>query len=185
MKKQWDISQEGFDMLLRWLDEDRDEAGKKYEVIRQRLIKLFACRGCGEPEDLADETISRVTAKTAEIAPSYEGNPVLYFFGVARKVHHEYVRNQHKLAQPLPPPVTNENEQLYECLDRCMEKLPEQNRQLVIRYYQNEKKVKIDNRKTLADELGVAVNALRIRAHRIRLLLRKCVKSCVEQLPAS
>lgn len=185
MKKQWDITQEGFDMLLRWLDEDRDEGGKKYELIRQRLIKLFACRGCAEPEDLADETISRVTAKIAEIAPSYEGNPVLYFFGVARKVHHEYLRTQHRTPPPLSPEVTNENEQLYECLDRCMEKLPEQNRQLVIRYYQNEKKVKIDNRKTLADELGVAVNALRIRAHRIRLLLRKCVKTCVEQLPVS
>lgn len=172
-------------MLLRWLDEDRDEGGKKYELIRQRLIKLFACRGCAEPEDLADETISRVTAKIAEIAPSYEGNPVLYFFGVARKVHHEYLRTQHRTPPPLSPEVTNENEQLYECLDRCMEKLPEQNRQLVIRYYQNEKKVKIDNRKTLADELGVAVNALRIRAHRIRLLLRKCVKTCVEQLPVS
>ena len=45
MSKQWDTTQEGFDRLLAWLDEDRDQAAKKYEVIRKRLVKTFTCRG--------------------------------------------------------------------------------------------------------------------------------------------
>jgi DNA-directed RNA polymerase specialized sigma24 family protein len=185
MKKQWDTTQQGFDELLDWLDDNRDEAGKKYELIRQRLIKMFTCRACGEPEDLADETINRVTTKIFEIVPNYQGDPALYFYGVARMVHHEYLRRQNRLIHPPPTDVTNEDERLYGCLDGCMETLPEKSRQLVLRYYQNEKKVKIDDRKTLADELGIAVNALRIRAHRIRTLLRKCVENCVEQLPVN
>ena len=116
---------------------------------------MFMCRACGEPEDLADETINRVTAKISDIAPDYQGDPALYFYGVAKKVHREYLRKANRLAQPMPIEVTNEDEQIYECLDRCMETLPEKSRQLVLGYYQNEKRGKIDHRKTLADELGM------------------------------
>ena len=183
--KQWDTTQEGFDRLLGWLDHDRDQAGKKYEVIRHRLIKMFTCRSCGEPEDLADETITRVTAKVPEVAPNYEGDPILYFFGVARKVHHEYLRRQNRSVQPPIIVDDTKDERLYECLDQCIDRVPDKSRSLVLRYYASEKKAKIKDRKTLADELGVGVNALRIRAHRIRLLLRECVKTCSEQLPAN
>ena len=184
MKRQSDTTQESFDRLLAWLDDNRDEAGKKYELIRDRLIKVFTCRGCGEAEDLADDTISRVTAKVPEIAPTYEGEPILYFYGVARKVHHEWLRRQNR---PVPemPIKEADDERVYECLDRCMEIVPEKNRELVLRYYENEKKAKIDERKTIALELGIGINALRIKAHRIRLILRKCVKSCVDELPAN
>ena len=183
MKKQWDTTQEGFDMLLGWLDDDRDQAAKKYEIIRRRLMKMFTCRGCWEAEDLADETINRVTEKIPEVVPNYQGEPVLYFYGVARKVHHEWLRRQNRSAQPLSTNVTDER--VYECLDNCMTTVPEKSRQLVLRYYENEKQAKIDDRKTFADELGIGVNALRIRAHRIRQLLRECVKNCMDQLPAN
>lgn len=184
MKRQWDTTQDSFDRLLAWLDDNRDQAGKKYELVRNRLIKVFTCRGCGEAEDLADETISRVTAKVPEIAPTYEGEPILYFYGVARKVHHEWLRRQNRPAPELPINEADD-ERVYECLDRCMETVSEKNRELVLRYYENEKKAKIDERKTIALELGIGINALRIKAHRIRLILRKCVKSCVDELPAN
>ena len=61
MKTGWVLTQEDFDRLLRWLDANLEAAGKEYEAIRQRLIKIFARRGCSEAEDLADETINRVT----------------------------------------------------------------------------------------------------------------------------
>lgn len=185
MKKKWDTTQEGFDRLLSWLADNRDEAGKKYEMIRQRLMKFFICRGCEDVEDLADQTITIVTTKVGEIALNYEGDPVLYFYGVAKKVFKDYLRIKNRPVPPPPPDVTHVDDAVYDCLDDCMQKLPEENRQLVLRYYQDEKKVKIDNRQILADELGIAMNALRIRAHRIRLLLRKCVQECTEQLPAN
>ena len=67
MNKNWSLSQEAFDALLDWLDSDREQAGIKYEQIRSRLIKIFTGRGCVDPEDLADETINRVTRKLKEI----------------------------------------------------------------------------------------------------------------------
>src|SRR5262245_4900538 len=124
MKKEWDTTQEAFERLLSWLDSDRDEAGRKYESIRQRLIRIFTCRGCGEAEDLADQTINRVTRKVEEIESSYLGNPALYFYGVAQKVHLEYLRLQHKRL-PDPPALSDDDDEAeYECLDRCMQRLP-------------------------------------------------------------
>jgi len=197
MKKERVITQQEFDRLLNWLDADRDSAGSKYQNIRIRLIKIFTCRGCCEADDLADETINRVTAKLGEIAESYSGDPALYFYGVAQKVHLEYLRKTPliqesseagvelggKTAWPSEP--VDDVEQEYACLEQCMDRLPEENRRLVLEYYQEEKRAKIDHRKILADQLGIAVNALRIRAHRIRLQLQQCVMNCVEEKPAN
>lgn len=185
MKREREITQEAFDKLLTWLDADRDRAGAKYETIRRRLIKIFTCRGCAEADDLADETINRVTTKVADISGSYSGEPALYFYGVAQKVHLEYLR-QSRPRQPQPDVVTVENdEQEYECLEQCLDQLPSETRQLVIEYYQDVKRAKIEHRRKLAEQLGIAVNALRIRAHRVRLQLQRCVMNCLEEKPAN
>lgn len=195
MKNRLVITQQAFDELLNWLDADRDSAGSKYEKIRVRLIKIFACRGCCEADDLADETINRVTAKLGEIAESYSGDPALYFYGVAQKVHLEYLRKKPPVQEAAqgrepggqtawPAQPVEDVEQEYACLEKCMDRLPPENRRLVLEYYQEEKRAKIDHRKMLADQLGIAVNALRIRAHRIRLQLQQCVESCLDQAPA-
>jgi RNA polymerase sigma factor (sigma-70 family) len=150
-------------------------------------MKIFTCRGCTEAEDLADETINRVTAKVEEVAENYSGDPALYFYGVAQKVHLEYLRKRHTpdVSVPLSVIPSEESEEEYECLEQCIERLPPDNRQLVLRYYQEEKQAKIEHRKQVAKELGIAVNALRIRAHRIRLVLQRCVLDCLEQQPAN
>jgi DNA-directed RNA polymerase specialized sigma24 family protein len=191
MKKEWVVTQEAFEGLLGWLDTNREQAGEKYEKIRTRLIKIFTCRGCGEADYLADETINRVTAKVDSIASSYSGDPALYFYGVAQKVHLEYLRSRPVLQEPLDSGreprsinVTESDtdiEQEYICLDRCMDQLPPENRHLVLEYYREEKRAKINRRRKLADELEIAVNALRIRAHRIRLQLQQCVQSCLQE----
>ncbi len=135
MKKNWVVTPQAFDSLLGWLDQDREQAGEKYEKIRLRLIKIFTCRGCAEADDLADETINRVTAKVAELISKYTGDPALYFYGVAQKVHLEYVRTKpvmHELPQTSRArdlkdlEATDELEQEYACLERCMQELTEQ-----------------------------------------------------------
>jgi hypothetical protein len=47
-------------------------------------------------------------------------------------------------------------------------------------YYQAERRAKIELRQQLAEKLDIPLNALRIRAHRIRATLEKCVTKCVE-----
>lgn len=191
MKKDWVVTQQAFDDLLDWLDADREKAGLKYESIRVRLIKIFTCRGCGEADELADEAINRVTAKLGRVAKDYSGDPALYFYGVAQKLQLEYMRKQSVVHEstdvPLTarvPETTIEIEEEYACLEQCMDHLSLENRRLVLEYYQEEKRAKIDHRKQLADQLGIAVNALRIRAHRIRLQLQECVQHCLKQSAA-
>ena len=181
MRKQWDINQDAFDRFLIWLDPDRDQAGAKYEEIRRRLIRIFVCRGCATGEELADETINRVIRKMQELADSYTGDPALYFYGVARNVHLEHVKkNPAALPLPLPDPP-EQKEQEYNCLERCMNVLTLENRRLMLEYYKEERHAKIVHRKELAAQLGIAVNALRIRAHRIRAGLQVCVENCLQQ----
>jgi len=183
-KTEWELTPEAFEKLLLWLNPDREQAGRKYEDIRRKLIKILTCRGCTCPEELADETINRVTRKVPEVIDNYVGEPALYFYGVAHKMYLEHLR---KHRYPLPPPAAErpeDTERDYECLERCMERLTSKSRDLVLEYYQEEKKAKIDRRKELADRLGIAVNALRIRAHRIRASLQECVFECIKRRQA-
>ena len=196
MKKEWVLTEEAFESLLAWLDNDRERAGSKYETIRLRLIKIFTCRGCFEAEELADETINRVVGKVDEIANTYQGDPALYFYGVSHNIHLEYLRKLKLRVSEAPPEstyiaprpgvdVVEDIEPEFECLEHCLDDLPSDNRKLVLEYYQHEKHAKIDHRRRLADELGIAANALRIRAHRMRRALRACVQNCLEQQPAN
>jgi DNA-directed RNA polymerase specialized sigma24 family protein len=188
------LTADSFELLLEWLDPNREAAGEKYEKVRVRLIKIFNCRGCGESDSLADETINRVLARVGEIRKNYSGDPALYFYGVAQKVHLEYLRKRPPIQESAlagalstsqsAPVKDDEIEEEYACLEECMDRLPSNNRRLVLEYYQLDKRAKIEHRKALAEQLGIGVNALRIRAHRIRLQLQACVEQCVEQSPA-
>jgi DNA-directed RNA polymerase specialized sigma24 family protein len=176
-----DITQEQFDQLLDWLNPDRQQAAERYEWIRKRLVKIFVCRGSSTPEELADRTINRVARKLPEIRATYVGEPAHYFCGVASFIFRESLRNEKAPAvMPPPKPATtpDDDERDYLCLEKCLNRLPGRERELVIAYYQQEKHAKIDHRKKMAADLGVAVNALRIRACRIRAGLLKCVELC-------
>ena len=185
----WVLDEAAFERLLAWLDPERERAGQRYEDIRLRLIKIFTCRGCHESEDLADETINRVARKLAQVAATYEGDRALYFYGVAHRVYLEYLRKRPARAAPptlpAPPERTEEeraaDEREYECLERCMDGLPAGSRDLVLQYYREEKREKIEQRKRLAARLGIGINALRIRACRIRETLYRCVQTCLAE----
>ena len=178
MKKNWVLTPESFDGLLAWLDADRNLAGQKYEEIRRRLIKLFTCRCCPDAEDLADETINRVTKRLPEIEAEFTGDQIRYFYGVANKVHLESLRRKPPIPPPAPPADDELNDSI-ECLEKCIAELPADHRLLVLEYYQEDKRAKIDHRKRLAAQLGIAANALRIRAYRIRASLEGCLRECL------
>ena len=180
MSKDWELSQEAFDALLDWLDPDREQAALKYEKIRHSLIKIFTGRGCVEPEDLADETINRVARKLKEIEKDFSGDRARYFFGVANKVHLEYLRR--KPPQPILPPSSDPDliELQYKCLESCIHRLSKEDRELLL-YHRAEGQTASEFRKSLAKKLGIGPNALRIRVYRIRMILKDCVEKCVER----
>ena len=183
-KREWELTEGAFSKFLIWLHPNPGQAGEKYEDIRRRLIKIFTCRGCTTPEDLADETINRVIRRVQDIAETYVGDPALYFYGVAHNIHLEYWRRKPELQPPPTPDAPPQSEEEYACLEKCMERLPSHSQDLVLRYYQEEKHAKINLRKQLAVQLGIPLNALRIRACRIRMNLHECVLNCLQQKAA-
>ena len=181
---------------MRWLNRDRDRAGQMYEQIRRALIKVFAARGCRHAEDLADETLTRVAHKAGALAMTYEGNPSLFFYGVAKNVHREYLKNVSRngnmdasLAQDRAQRLggvtiggepTFSNEARLECLTKCLRALPDDQHEIVTKYYEDEKRAKINARKALAERYQLSINALRLKASRLRQSLRQCVLKCLE-----
>jgi DNA-directed RNA polymerase specialized sigma24 family protein len=197
------LTPDGFDTLLSQLDPDRDRAGVLYETIRRKLVRLFEWRGCGSPEDLADETINRVARRLAEGVELRSSDPYGYFCGVAHLVYKEVLRRSSRENRVLaegggwPPPSFDDgaepSDRRLDCLRRCLEQLAPDQRDLVLRYYQGksnqgkghrgksaQKKSSqgddhIRHRQALASEVGIPMNALRIRIHRLRRKLESCV----------
>lgn len=184
MKDDWKFDRETFDNFLRWLDPDRDEAGRKYEDIRRKLIRFFTCRGCCDPESLTDETITRVIRKIESKTAEYMGNPIAFFYAVANRVYFEVRRVRPLTAKDLPAFEGSHRERELDCLEACMGRISPGSRDLISRYHQREGSEKIKARQVLARELGLDMNALRIQACRIRKTLRDCVTDCVTRKAA-
>lgn len=186
-KKGWALTQEAFDRLLARLDADRERAGEAYESVRHKLVKFFEWRGADSPEEQADETINRVARKVEE--GEEIRNLGAYFLGVARLVLLEVFKEREgKRAAlellPEPEPATEEDERAAQrrtCFESCLQSLARESRELIIEYYSEEKSAKIELRRNLAERLGIPLNALRIRAHRIRSRLEECVRECLDR----
>jgi len=179
VKKSHSLSAEDFNRLLVWLEPDRERAAQTYERIRWRLIAILASRGCLVPEELADETIDRVARRVADIEAAYIGDKTIYFLGVANNVHHEYLKRPPITGVPEPDDDVDTKERTYVCLDKCLDKLTSSSRQVIERYYAEDKQAKIDLRRRIAEELGVSLNTLRLRALRIREKLQQCIETCL------
>ncbi|MFL6276780.1 MAG: hypothetical protein ACJ74G_16455 [Blastocatellia bacterium] len=181
MKREKGLTQECFDRLLDWLAPDREQAALRYEEIRWKLIQIFEARGCSAPEELADRTIDRICEKIEEIVENYTGDPARYFYGVGQKIYLESFRRKSLSGFVLPSDEGPEVERTYQCLEDCMASLPEETRATVLEYYSEEKRALIGKRKAIAERLGIMAGALRLRMHRTREDLRKCVEECMSR----
>lgn len=182
------LTPESFDALLSQLAPDRERAGELYETIRHKLVRLFEWRGCASPEDLADETINRVARRLAEGVELRSSDPYGYFCGVAHLVYKEVLRRaarEHRALEsgdwPAPSSLADDepSDERLDCLRRCLQQLPADQRDLVLRYHQGENNIR--NRQALADQMGIPMNALRIRVHRVRRKLESCVHGCLNR----
>ena len=186
------LTPEAFDRLLVLLNPDRRRAAEEYELLRQVLIRFFQWRGWADAEDLADEVFDRVARRLSEDVEIH--NPRPFFYGVARRVHLE--RREHSANKVVPldsvPALADANsnpstmgdrdacerdlERRHLYTSRCLQELPPEARRLFLDYHQGEGSVRIARRKRLASELGVSMNALRIRISRIAEDVATCVE---------
>jgi hypothetical protein len=173
-------NKEAFDKLLLWLDPDREKAGKKYQTIQFRLIRIFATKGCTDPEDLVDESFNVAALKIDWLRENYVGDPAFYLHGIAKKIFLEIK------PKPIPPrlePDTDELERRSTCLDQCLDRLTTtKERRLVLEYHAKERQERIRTRRQLAHELGCTMNALRIKVFHIHARIRPCIKECLRLL---
>ena len=65
------------------------------------------------------------------------------------------------------------------CFDKCLQQLPQSDRDLVLFRFVDKGK-ELDARRELAQSLGISPNALRVRVHRTRRDLEKCITSCLQ-----
>ena len=190
-KKDWTLSSAAFRRLLEWLDEGADSGGQKYLEMRGRLIAFFDRKNCLLPEELADETLNRVARRLEETGEIETETPAKYCYITARFVFLESLRGKEKQNVPLDESLNQraavetgekeEKEKMLVCLEDCTGKLDAQNREIILGYYVGEERTKIENRRAIAARLEISVNALSIRACRIRDKLETCVKKCAEK----
>lgn len=184
MKKEREINPEAFEKMLLWLDKDRDIAGQKYEAMRLRLIKIFDYRQCLNSEELADLTFDRVLKKFEENAVPDDAVPAAYFCSVAGFIHRENFKKPVSVELPDDLAIEADEEGFdpyYECLKKCLKKLSTEKHKLIIGYYEEEKRAKIDFRQKLAQSIGIPLKKLHSRIFRIRTSLQQCVLNCVKQ----
>lgn len=184
---EWSLTREALDKLLAAFSQDTDEAARQYEALRIRLIRYFEWRSTPLPDNQADEALNRVARRIDE--GEQVNNVVAYAYRVAYFVFLETLTEPElvDIGEMLHPPVIEsqfedtEHEQRQRCFDSCLEELPTNNRKIILIYYEDERRAKIERRKNLAEELKISLDALRIRAHRIRKGLEKCITSCLRQ----
>jgi RNA polymerase sigma factor (sigma-70 family) len=192
--KDWVLTERALAKLLLFFDPDRDRAAEKYEALRKRLVAIFRWRRCLSPEKLADETFDRVSRRLDEGAQIRTDEPVAYLYGVARNVLKEYwtrqqeertARQAHASLRPEVDGATEleqrEHHERLECLERCLDLLPEEDLELITRYHPSDSKRKIAARSELAAALNISVGTLRTRAHRLRRSLESCVNKCMRK----
>jgi DNA-directed RNA polymerase specialized sigma24 family protein len=180
-----------FGRLLEWLDDGVDSHGESYVEMRRRLVSYFDRRNRLSADELADETLSRI-AKTLEKDGAIATRPpARYCYVVARFVLLEDIRRERprlSLDEKRPRRLSSatmvepeegqaEQEQRFECFDYCLQQLKPEQRDLIVEYYQDAKRQKIERRRDLARRLGISMNALGIRASRIRSTLEACVEA--------
>jgi RNA polymerase sigma factor (sigma-70 family) len=173
------LSEASLETLLKRLDPDPSAAAREYDVVRRKLTGFFERRGCRAADTLADETIDRVARRLGE------GEVVHYFdaymYSVARFVLLEWRRREEREqeARSRAMPTSGDDPELAEararCLERCIDELPGDQKDLIVSYH----KVRLEARKDLAAQLGLTYTTLKTRAHRIRLRLMECMAECL------
>jgi DNA-directed RNA polymerase specialized sigma24 family protein len=165
------LTRDAWNQLLRSLHPDAAQAASRYEQLRRHLIALYRLHGLPCPEDLADQALDHVawrlargTLGDADLGP--------YLRGIAQQIATDAGRQRRRERAPDPGslpqfPAWLDDDPLSR-LCRCLDMLPRSERRTLLEYETGIGYERIRRRKALAAELGIPMNALRVRVHRLR-----------------
>jgi RNA polymerase sigma factor (sigma-70 family) len=185
---------DGFDEILAWLNPNRELAGTMYVQLRHDVARIFLWNRCSDPEGLTDEVFDRVARKVHNLRQTYNGDPRLFFYGVARNLVKETAKKVKTYASFDDAGVTlraraqvevDEEEESVQarehCLQLCLNKLNSEQRRLILEYYAMDEQGKISHRVRIARQLGLSIETLRVRIYRIRVTLEECIERCLDR----
>jgi DNA-directed RNA polymerase specialized sigma24 family protein len=190
---EWTLSAGAFEKLLAAFDPDREQAAESYVLARSMLVFYFESRGAFDGDSLADDTLNRVALRLEEGLEVPRTEFQHYLYGVARNVLREYWRKAAKTERLEDRPVAREPsfdprepegpdpEVHLRCVRHCVAELDAEDREIIHRYHAAQGRARADVRKSLADRLGIGLNALRIRTYRIRRALDACLENCLRR----
>jgi DNA-directed RNA polymerase specialized sigma24 family protein len=190
LREESELSQFVFERFLKWLDAGTESNGERYLEMRRRLVSYFDRRNRPAPNELADETLNRVARTLGESGVIATRPPARFCYTMARFVLLEDIRRELRHADLDEPrlkidqqSVLTETEDVtlrehrLDQLDRCLDHLKPDQRALIVDYYRDTGRQKVECRREQARRLGISMNALAIRACRIRDALVTCLES--------
>ena len=182
------LTAHALEALLERLGPERDSAALEYEAIRGKLVDLFDRRGASAAADvLADETLDRVARRV------HEGEAVQhlrsYCYGVGKHVFLEWQKTRgRELALAPRDPVREPDDESTQAaetritgLERCLQRLHPDARDIILAYYAGPGRTYLHERKLLAERRGISYAALKTRAHRIRIQLDDCLRRSLQE----
>ena len=172
------VDQTVFVNLFRLLEPEGQTIEARFQRCRLKLVKFFAWRHCEDPDNLADETISRLLKNVHAGQEISAGTPYSYLYAIASHVFQEYLRAKEKgkmlvELDELPEiPISRPDDG---CKKQCFQRLPDAKRELLAHYYLDD-----DDRSTIAQEESLSLNALRLQIYRIKQELKRCCEDCLK-----
>jgi DNA-directed RNA polymerase specialized sigma24 family protein len=167
-----DLDKPVFERLFLLLEPGAQSTDAGFRRCRHKLVKFFAWRQCADPDDLADETISRLLKNIGRGLQISSNNPYSYVYAIAGNVFREYTRSRGKLVslgtleevrEPTVPDAIDES------YAYCLGQLEPAQRELLREYY-----LENNQPEDVAQKHKLSLNALRLQIHRIKLSLRRC-----------
>lgn len=172
-----------FRLLIDKLDGDDVTAGDAYNGLRASIARFFSLKHDTDPEAAADVTINRLASKLGQ--GTQIENITAYAFGIARLVYLERrrsVERERKAGSELyslrsDPSIADDGDDSVTRMKKCFESLPADDRSLLRDYYAPMTNMtKHERREHLSGKIGISLNALRLRVHRLRQRLADCLE---------
>lgn len=179
--REWTLTTNAFELLLKHFDDNREEAARKYVSLYTKLTRYFDWRGCNMPDWHADETMIRIARRIEQgaVITNFQG----FMFGVARKVAMEALKEREReqriltyLSQAESSDGSLDHENLLARIEAGLLKLTPGGRELLLAYYTGGDDKNREFRRKLAANKGISPNALRIRVHRLKAMLETYLK---------
>lgn len=173
-----DSEQPVFEDLFRTLEPEAESVADGFARCRRKLVKFFSWRRCTEPDDLADETISRLLKTMSTGTKISADKPYSFVYAIAMNVFKECARRKREhgevasIDEILEVP-DHSRSPVDDCQKHCLDRLAEDKRKLLHHYY-------VDNIscEDIARERQETINALRLKIFRIKESLRRCCEDC-------